>query len=154
MSPPAADHATHVRVRYCESDPMGVAHHASYFPWLEIARTDALRQTGTTYATLETEGVFLVIADASAKFRRPARYDDVIEIIVRVRRATRAKLQHSYEIRLVEAGGHASAEQELAPGELLVTAETTLACVDARGSVRPLPEGLLGALASQEHASA
>ncbi|MCC6284258.1 MAG: acyl-CoA thioesterase [Phycisphaerales bacterium] len=128
-------HLCRVRVRYAECDPMGVAHHSSYIPWLEIARTELLRGAGLSYAAMEKAGVFLVVAALEARYRAPARYDDVIEIETRLGRATAARLEHEYELRLVERLG--------APAEgLLMHARTTLACVDAHGRVRPMPDNL------------
>src|SRR5436190_12187766 len=73
-----------LRVRYCECDPMGVAHHAAYVPWLEIGRTEILRDTGVTYADLEKHGVFLVVVKLEVRYRRPVRYDDLVEVRTRV----------------------------------------------------------------------
>lgn len=124
-----------LRVRYVECDPMGVAHHSSYVPWLEMARTELLRGSGLSYAALENAGVFLVVAALDAKYRAPARYDDVLEIETRVARITAARLEHEYEVRLIERLG--------SPAEgTLMLARTTLACVDAHGRVRPIPDVL------------
>lgn len=119
-----------LRVRYCECDPFGVAHHASYAPWLEIARTEMLRGSGVTYRQMEEAGVFLVIARMEISYRRPIRYDDEVEVRTRVVGGSRVKLEHTYEI--VRAG----------EAEVLTTAATTLVCVGADGKVRPLPEWL------------
>ncbi|MCC6659542.1 MAG: acyl-CoA thioesterase [Phycisphaerales bacterium] len=123
--------AVRLRVRYCECDPFGVAHHASYAPWLEIARTEMLRQGGVTYRQMEQAGVFLVIARMEISYRRPIRYDDEIDVRTRVVGGSRVKLEHSYEIARAAAA------------EVLTIAATTLVCVDARGGVRPLPEWLM-----------
>jgi|SRR5688572_4544386 len=127
--------ASRVRVRYCECDPMGVAHHASYVPWLEIARTELLRGTGVTYAQLEKAGVFLVIVRLDVRYRRPVRYDDVVEVRTRVTGGSRIKIEHEYDLVVVERGG-GSVEEPVA------AACTTLACVGADGRPRPLPEWL------------
>lgn len=124
-----------VRVRYCECDPMGVAHHASYVPWLEIARTELLRGTGVTYAQLEEAGVFLVIVRLDVRYRRPVRYDDVVEVRTRVTGGSRIKIEHEYDLVVVERGG-AAVEEPVAAGT------TTLACVGGDGRPRPLPEWL------------
>ena len=122
--------AVRLRVRYCECDPFGVAHHASYAPWLEIARTEMLRGGGVTYRQMEQAGVFLVIARMELSYRRPIRYDDEIVVRTRVVGGSRVKLEHAYEV--VRAG----------EAEVLTTAATTLVCVGADGKVRPLPEWL------------
>ncbi len=129
-----------LRVRYCECDPMGVAHHAAYAPWLEMGRTELLRAAGVTYAEFEKAGVFLVVAKLEIRFRRPVYYDDVLEIRTRVSSTGRVKIEHEYEVGLVESG--AKAAQQRAPGEVLTAASTVLVCVQADGSVRPLPDWL------------
>ena len=121
-----------IRVRYPECDPMGVAHHATYPVWLEIARTELLREQGGAYRALEESGVFFVVARLSLRYRRPARYDDLLDITVTCGPSAGVKLIHHYEV-------HRDAE-------LLATAESTLACVDGEGRMRPVPEGLLHAL--------
>jgi acyl-CoA thioester hydrolase len=135
-----------VRVRYCECDPMGVAHHAAYIPWLEMGRTELLRDAGVSYADLETAGVFLVIVKLEASYKRPAYYDDLLEVRTRVVQATRVKLRHEYEVVRVESGATLSsgiARQGLI-GETLVTASTLLASVDRTGRPAPLPDWLAG----------
>lgn len=127
--------ASRVRVRYCECDPMGVAHHASYIPWLEIARTELLRGTGVTYAQLEQSGVFLVIVRLDVRYRRPVRYDDVVEVRTRVSGGSRIKIEHEYDLVVVERGGNAVEEP-------VAAAATTLACVGADGRPRALPDWL------------
>lgn len=126
-----------LRVRYVECDPMGVAHHSSYLPWMEIGRTELLRAVGASYAELEAAGVFLVITKCALKYRRPIKYDDLIEIRTRVDNASKVKLNHSYEIVLIERLNEQS-EQICAVGE------TELACVDSDGKIQILPEWLRG----------
>ncbi|CAN5838372.1 thioesterase family protein [soil metagenome] len=121
----------HVRVRYCECDPMGVAHHAVYPIWFEIARTELLRAGGVTYAQLESAGIFLVIARIECRYKRPARYDDHLEIRAAVTKATRVKIEHAYEVWRP----HATLGLELC-----TEATSTLACVDGAGHPRALPE--------------
>jgi acyl-CoA thioester hydrolase len=110
---------------------MGYVHHASYFPWLEIGRTELLRDTGVTYRAMEQDGVFLVIVKLEARFRRPGRYDDLIEVRTRITGGSRVKLHHEYEV--VRIG---TAE------EVLMKAISTLACVDKDGRPRELPAWL------------
>lgn len=144
-SPPAGlpSHGTiRLRVRYCECDPMGYVHHASYLPWLEMGRTEILRAAGgvgggqgRTYRDLEAAGYFLVIAKLDCRFRRPGRYDDIIEVRTRVTACGRVKIEHSYEVvRVSESGTE--------PEELLMTANSTLGCIDAQGQLREMPEWL------------
>jgi acyl-CoA thioester hydrolase len=124
-----------LRVRYCECDPMGVVHHSVHPIWLEIARTEVLREGGISYREMEAAGVFLVVVHMSLDYRRPGRYDDEIVVKCRVTGTGRAKLEHAYEVwRNVSADG--------VGGELVAEARTVLACVGADGRPRPLPEWL------------
>lgn len=128
-----------VRVRYCECDPQGVVHHASYVPWLEMGRTELLRDAGLSYATLEHDGVYLVVVKLECSYRRPGRYDDLVEVRTRVVGSSRVKLRHEYEVVRVEGGR----EGPLATPELLMTATSLLACVDRTGRPAMLPEWLM-----------
>ncbi|MFG0305697.1 MAG: acyl-CoA thioesterase [Phycisphaerales bacterium JB040] len=134
-----------VRVRYAECDPMGVAHHASYAPWLEMGRTELLRETGRSYARLEAEGVFLVVTRLDIRYRRPIRYDDVLEVRTSVGSTSRVKIRHAYELALVERGGRAPDPDDPATPRdgVCSVAESELACVGRDGRVRPLPDWLL-----------
>jgi len=125
-----------LRVRYCECDPMGVAHHAAYVPWLEIGRTEILRDTGATYAHLERAGVFLVIVKLDVRYRRPILYDDLVEVRTRVVGTSRVKIEHEYDLVVVERLSKPAEETAAA-------ASTTLACVDKDGKVQALPEWLM-----------
>ena len=137
---PALTGTTRVRVRYCECDPMGVAHHAAYAPWLEIARTELLRDCGVTYADMEKSGVFLVITRMEIRYKRPIFYDDLIEVRTRVIGGSRVKLEHEYEILMAQDGGHGRSDRM--PGMPVMTGSTTLACVGRDGKIRELPEWL------------
>jgi acyl-CoA thioester hydrolase len=137
---PALAGSVRIRVRYCECDPMGVAHHAAYAPWLEIGRTELLRDTGVTYADMERAGVFLVITKLECRYRRPIFYDDLVEVRTRVIGGSRVKIQHEYEIVVLEDGGHGRDGRAI--GEAVTTAATTLVCVGKEGKVRELPEWL------------
>jgi acyl-CoA thioester hydrolase len=135
-----------VRVRYCECDPMAVAHHSAYVPWLEEARTELLRACGVSYAQLEAEGVLLAVVRLEVTYRRPARYDDVLEVRVRVVGGSRVKIRHEYEVVLAERSGASAGEVAAmeAHGEaLLARAATTLACIGADGRPRALPDWLV-----------
>lgn len=133
--PPAQHGVIRVRVRYCECDPMGVVHHASYLPWLEMGRTELLRSSGVSYRQLEERGVFLVIVALECKYRRPARYDDELEIRTRVVGGGRVKIEHTYEVL----------RRDGAEDTLLLTARSTIACVGSDGRVQPLPDWLVPA---------
>jgi acyl-CoA thioester hydrolase len=121
---------------------MGVAHHAAYAPWLEIGRTELLRATGTTYADLEAAGIFLVITRLECRYRRPVYYDDLVEVRTRVSGGSRVKIEHEYELAILEDGGHRAGRPPRPAGEVLTTAATTLVCIGRDGRVRPLPDWL------------
>lgn len=139
---PATRGSVRMRVRYCECDPMGVVHHAAYAPWLEIGRTELLRDTGVSYADMERSGVFLVITRLECRYRRPVYYDDLVEVRTRVVGGSKVKIEHEYEIVVVEDGGHSAGKAARLPGEPVTTASTTLVCVGKDGKVRALPEWL------------
>ena len=117
-----------IRVRYQETDAMGVLHHANYFTYFEMGRTELLRSTGKTYRQLEDDGTLMVIVKIGCNYKRPARYDDVLRLHTRTRRVTAAKIEHEYEV--------------FRGDELLATGESTLACVDRSGRVQRTPEWL------------
>lgn len=140
---PATTGSIDLRVRYCECDPMGVAHHASFAPWLEMARTELLRTSGVSYAQLEAAGVLLVVARIAISYHRPARYDDLLRIAATVQRARGVKIDHRYEVRLrARADAGLPAETQAGSDALLASATTTLACVDGRGVPQRLPAWL------------
>ena len=135
-----------VRVRYAECDPMGVAHHASYAPWLEMGRTELLRTSGLSYADLERAGVFLVVTKLEIRYRRPIVYDDVVEVRTAVESAGRVKLRQRYELVRVERDGAApdAAKDPRVPIDgVCAVALTELACVDASGRPRAMPGWLI-----------
>ncbi len=143
-SPVPYSGAMRLRVRYAECDPFGVAHHSSYVPWLEEGRTELLRETGVTYAQLEREGVFLVITKLELRYRRPVRYDDLVEIRSTVVGGSRIKIRHTYEVALVERLGAAPDPGDPAtPADgVCAIASSELACVDQSGRPRALPDWL------------
>ncbi len=118
-----------LRVRYAETDPMGVVHHANYFTYFELARTEMLRASGGNYRQMEEAGLRVVVAKAECKFRKPARYDDELVIRVAVSRMTAAKIEHTYLVR--------RGMEVLAEGKVL------MAVIDASGNVCRVPESLL-----------
>lgn len=140
-----------VRVRYCECDPMGVVHHAAYIPWLEMGRTELLRDAGVSYAELEAAGVFLVIVKLECSYKRPAYYDDLVEVRTRVVGGSRVKIRHEYEVVRAEEGvaagggegGGSNLVQRRVAGEVLMTGSSMLACVGRDGRVAGMPEWLV-----------
>jgi acyl-CoA thioester hydrolase len=119
-------HEIAIRVRYAETDRMGLLHHANYFVYFETARTEMLREGGVSYREIEDAGHYLVIVEIGCKFKRPARYDDVLTIRTTVARVTHVKIVHNYEV--------------LRDGLLIAEGHSTLACVDRDGRPQALPE--------------
>jgi acyl-CoA thioester hydrolase len=117
-----------IRVRYAETDRMGLLHHANYLVYFEQARTELLRTIGATYKDMEDGGYLLVLTKVEVRYLRPARYDDVLTIRTHVQRVTFVRIDHRYEV--------------LRDGELLAEGSSTLACVNREGRPQPLPEFL------------
>ena len=133
MSPPTS--TSTIRVRYAETDQMGIAHHAEYFAWFEVGRTDLLRARGMTYRELERNGLRLPVIDARARFLRPAYYDDVLEIRTRLAELRGARVSFEYEVH--RQGGDGP----------LATGATAHAAVGPEGRPCRLPETLRRTLA-------
>ncbi len=89
---------TSIRVRYAETDAMGIVHHAVYPVWMELGRSDLLRDLGHSYPEWETRGVMMSVAELHVKFRTPARYDEVVEVRTRLKEAGRRKVVFAYTI--------------------------------------------------------
>jgi acyl-CoA thioester hydrolase len=117
-----------VRVRYAETDRMGLLHHANYLVYFEQARTELLRSGGRTYKDLEDQGFFLVVVKLEVKYKLPAHYDDVLTIRTTLTRTTPIRIEHKYEV--------------LRDGALLAEGFSTLACVGPDGKLRELPTWL------------
>ena len=118
--------AVSIRVRYAETDQMGIAHHAEYFAWFEVGRTELLRAAGLTYRDLEQRGVHFPVVGTEARFLRPAYYDDVLEVRTEVAGLSGARITFAYEIYRDGAGP-------------IATARTEHAAVDAAGRPHRLP---------------
>jgi acyl-CoA thioester hydrolase len=103
-----------IRVRYAETDQMGVAYYGNYFTWFEVARVEWCKAAGFNYRDMEKEdGALLVVAEAACRYRAPARFDDELAIRTFVTRARSRMIGFGYEVRKVETG------------ELLATGETS-----------------------------
>lgn len=111
-----------IRVRYAETDRMDVVYHGNYFTWFETARILMLDEIGMPYREVEAEGLLIPVLDASARYIKPARFDDRLEIHLTMREKPRARFRFEYEVRRA--------------GELLATGETTHGFMDREG--RPL----------------
>jgi len=118
---------TNLRVRYNECDPMGIAHHTAYPVWFEIGRTELLRQSPSpiTYRDLEAKGLALAVVTLEVRYKRPAKYDDVLELRTTITEMGHVKIKHEYEL--------------LRDGALLATGRTTLACLDRQGRPQAVP---------------
>lgn len=119
-----------IRVRYAEADRMGFLHHANFLVYFEQGRTELLRDMGFSYRTMEDEGFLLVLTKVQVRYRRPARYDDLLTLRTTVVRTTSVKIEHKYEV--------------FRDGELLAEGETTLGCIGKDGKIRILPDSLRG----------
>ena len=117
-----------IRVRYAETDKMGVVYHSNYFIWFEIGRTDWLRETGMTYREMEADGIQLPVIEAHCEYRLGARYDDDVEIRTRARKLSPVRIQFEYEaVRRADAA-------------LLATGHTVHATIDRDGRPTRMPE--------------
>jgi acyl-CoA thioester hydrolase len=96
----APRHQTRLRVRYAETDQMGVVYYANYLVWMEIGRVELVRSRGFDYKHLEeAEGLFLAVMDAACRYRYPARYDQEIVVETQVLNANSRVIEFGYEIR-------------------------------------------------------
>ena len=112
------EHVTQIRVRYAETDQMGVVWHGNYLQYFEVARTEALRACGWSYRALEESGVMLPLVEAHLDYFRPARYDDLLTVKTVIKEPPTARLRFDYEVR---------SEAD----KFLVVGYTVLAFVDA-----------------------
>jgi acyl-CoA thioester hydrolase len=125
---PATQHSITIRVRYPEVDAMGYLHHSRFLQYFEMGRVELLRSRGHSYADLEREGVFFVVAKVECRYKAPARYDEELTLTTRIIKQSHVKIEHGYELRRGET--------------LLAEATTTIACVGRDGQVRQIPENL------------
>jgi acyl-CoA thioester hydrolase len=137
VQPPLTESVTTVRVNYSETDQMGVVYHARHLVWLDIARTEHLRQAGFSYRELETQGVRLVVTDLRIRYRQAIRFDDLVRVRCRVREVASRRVVFAY---LVE---------EADSGRLLAEAETTLFCLDREHRMARLPDRVVRALGGE-----
>lgn len=118
-----------VRVRYAETDQMGVVYYGNYFTWFEIGRIEFCRQVGLEYKRMENEDdSFIVVAEASCRYKRPARFDDLLTVRTRVTGSRRRTIHFGYEI--FRQGSD----------ELIATGETVHVVCDSQGRPKALPE--------------
>ena len=125
-----------LRVRFCETDLMGIVHHASYLAYFEAARVSWLRRRGVTYARWAERGWHLPVVEASLRYRAPARFEDVLEVETFLTELRSHSLRYSYRV--------------VRGAECLTEGQTRLACVDAAHQLQRIPDEVVGVLCSDE----
>lgn len=135
MTTSRARSTTVLRVRYADTDAMGVAYYGNYFTWFEVARTDLIRSLGWTYREMEAAGVLLPVIEADCRYRRPARYDDELEIRTEGRLTSQVRLEFHYEVHVTGQAG------------AIATGRTAHAAVSRNGRPCRLPARILEAFA-------
>ncbi|MCJ7618817.1 MAG: acyl-CoA thioesterase [Anaerolineae bacterium] len=133
---------TSLRVRYAETDAMGIVYHTNYIVWFEVGRGEFMRQRGGNYREFEEQGLYLPLTAVDARFLAPARYDDVVVVKTSVAEARSRSVTMYYEVLMQDTG------------QLLVTGHTKHLCTDREGRVRRFPPGLVHAFSTgaQKHA--
>jgi len=118
-----------IRVRYAETDQMGVVYHANYFVWLEVGRVEFLRELGFSYREMEqNDGCCIAVVDARCRYKAPARYDDEVLVRTYMKNVRESLVHFGYELVRVS------------DGVLLAEGETTHIVVDQQMKVRTIPE--------------
>jgi acyl-CoA thioester hydrolase len=131
-----------VRVRYAETDQMGVVYHANYFVWFEMGRVECLRQLGFEYKQMEIDDdCHLPVVEATCRYKAPARYDEILTIETHIVAARSSIIKFAYRLLRGEAGDGAS--------QLLAEAQTTHVVVDGKMQKRTLPEKYTTAIRSR-----
>lgn len=123
-------HDVEFRVRYAETDQMGVVYHTNYLVWCEVGRTDFIRARGMSYADMERAGIGLAVSELSARFHAAARYDDMIRVRTTLADARSRSVVFDYLITNAATGGR------------LVTARTALVALDSTGRPTSFPAGV------------
>jgi acyl-CoA thioester hydrolase len=123
----ARTEATELRVRYAETDRMGIVYYANYLIWCEVGRVEFMRALGGSYATLEAQGYGLAVAEATVRYLAPARFDDLVRIETTLASVRSRAVTFDYAISLAESGTR------------LATAHTALVSIDATGRPTALP---------------
>ena len=118
-----------LKVRYPECDPMGVAYHGSYLPWLELARIDFVKQFGVSYAEMEKRGIFVVVTELNIKYKKSVGYDDSIVILTKVKELQNIRFSFEYEVykvnfEIIQGGNALTSNQieEVRKSDLVVVA--------------------------------
>jgi acyl-CoA thioester hydrolase len=119
-----------LRVRYAETDAMGIVYHANYIVWFEVGRGAYIRQQGGDYAEFEAQGCYLPVTELDARFLAPARYGDLVTVRAWIEEARSRGVTFAYEVIMKETG------------QTLATGHTRHLCVDREGQIRRLPQKL------------
>jgi acyl-CoA thioester hydrolase len=123
-----------LRVRYAETDQMGVVYHANHFIWFEVGRVELLRQLGFSYRDMEeNDGCFIAVVDARCRYKAPARYDDEVIVRTHLKNVRESLVHFGYELVRVN------------DGMLLAEGETTHIVTDAAMKTRTIPEKYVNA---------
>jgi acyl-CoA thioester hydrolase len=120
-------HATELRVRYAETDRMGVVYYANYLVWCEVGRVELLRALGRSYAALEAEGIGLAVSEANVRYLSPARFDDRVRVETTLTGVRSRAVTFDYLIANAETGAR------------LATARTSLVSIDRDGRLAAIP---------------
>ncbi len=131
------------RVRFGETDLMGIVHHGSYVGYLEAGRVEYLRRRGFPYQLMIDRGYHMPVVEMNLRYKKPARFDEMLVIETRLGALTRVTVRFDYRLSIAVAGN---------PGaSLICTGHTLLACVDPQNRPRPLPQDVVDLLFMQEH---
>jgi acyl-CoA thioester hydrolase len=131
-----------VRVRYAETDQMGISYYANYFIWFEVGRNQHCIECGFSYRDMEKEtGLYLIVADARCRYKIPARYEDELIIKTRIKELTKRTVHFTYEI-------------ERADGDQIATGETLHVLINQQGRPSSLPEKYFMLLRGEQPAAA
>jgi acyl-CoA thioester hydrolase len=121
---------TNLRVRYAETDKMGVVYHANYFVWFEVGRCEMLRAIGSSYRDLEATGIALPVIEAQCEYKSPARYDDELQVKTSGALLSPARVEFRYEV------------SRPSDGTINAVGRTVHAAIDAGGRPCRLPDYL------------
>ena len=135
---PARTSTLTLRVRFCETDLMGIVHHGSYLVYFEAGRVEWLRRRGVTYADWAERGVHLPVVEAHAHYHAPARFDDLLEIETTLADLRTVSLKYTYRVKR--------------DGRVLTEGYTRLGCIDAEHKLLRIPEEMRAVLLAPEQA--
>jgi len=130
VSKHAIGHKVRLRARFAETDAMRVVHHTEYFVWFEVARTELLRSLGLPYTEIQRRGFNTPLVEAFAQYKAPARYDDEVEVSIRLGKLGRSSIRLEYEVTKVPGG------------EVLCTGHTVHVLIGQDGRPAPMPDDL------------